>query len=295
MKNIKGLLALLISGFGLAASAQQDPNFTLYRYNMNLINPAFAGSTEATELGLLVRSQWASVEGAPETQSLVFGMPLGRNVGLGVSAVNDRTFIESQTFVAFDFSYRVQVGPYADLFFGLKAGVATYKANTDGLLTYGIQQDPSLTNLDGRFNPNVGAGVYLRHERFFLSFSVPKILTPDRLEQRDGMARLGVDRVHAYLSGGTQFDLGADLVLQPSAMLRYVDNAPLSLDITSILRIGTRFGLGAAYRWDASYSGMLLFRPLDFLEIGYAYEAALNSEVRTISNGTHEVVMNLRL
>ncbi|WP_149277758.1 type IX secretion system membrane protein PorP/SprF, partial [Pareuzebyella sediminis] len=29
----------------LSALAQQDPSFTFYRYNMNIYNPAFAGSS----------------------------------------------------------------------------------------------------------------------------------------------------------------------------------------------------------------------------------------------------------
>ena len=34
---------------------------------------------------------------APETQSFFFSKPMGSKVGLGVSVVNDRTFIENQT------------------------------------------------------------------------------------------------------------------------------------------------------------------------------------------------------
>ena len=42
------LTALMVSGISYA---QQDPNFTFYRYNMNLVNPAFAGANEGTDIG----------------------------------------------------------------------------------------------------------------------------------------------------------------------------------------------------------------------------------------------------
>lgn len=75
--------------------AQQDPNYSFYGYNMNLINPAFAGTEEKTNVGLNMRSQWAGVKGAPQTQSIFFGTPTTNKLGIGVSIINDKTFIES--------------------------------------------------------------------------------------------------------------------------------------------------------------------------------------------------------
>ncbi|WP_117590917.1 type IX secretion system membrane protein PorP/SprF, partial [Flavobacterium subsaxonicum] len=43
MKKIY-LAALLALGGLLDATAQQDPHYTQYMYNMNVINPAYAGS-----------------------------------------------------------------------------------------------------------------------------------------------------------------------------------------------------------------------------------------------------------
>ncbi|MEC3967122.1 PorP/SprF family type IX secretion system membrane protein, partial [Flagellimonas halotolerans] len=113
------LLALFLV-LSLSVSAQQDPNYTFYRYNMNIYNPAFAGSSEAAELSLGIRSQWAGVEGAPESQSAIFGMPVGSNVGIGVSILNDRTFIEQQTWMAIDVSYNIQLDADHLLYFGIK-------------------------------------------------------------------------------------------------------------------------------------------------------------------------------
>jgi len=275
-------------------SAQQDPNYTFYRFNMNLINPAFAGADETTDFGMNLRSQWSGVQGAPETQSFIFGTPLGKNVGIGLSVINDKTFIENQTTIALDLSYKLKLSESHNLYFGIKGGFTSYDANTDGLLTYGIMQDASLMNIDGRFNPNVGAGVYLKHESYFISLSIPKILTPDRLEQNDGLARLGMDKPHIYLVGGYDIEVGHNMVLKPSTSLRYVDSAPISWDLTGILEFNRKFGLGAAYRLNESISGLFMFRT-SWIDIGYAYEMALENNINNINNGTHEVLMSLRL
>ena len=285
-------LFLLLS---FKASAQQDPNYTFYRYNMNIYNPAFAGSSEAAEFSLGIRSQWAGIEGAPESQSAIFGMPVGKNVGLGVSILNDKTFIEQQTWMAIDVSYNIQLDEEHTLYFGIKGSANSYDANTQGLVTYGVGQDGALVDYDSRFTPNVGAGVYLKHDRYFASLSAPKLLTPERLKERDGNAYLGVDSMHAYLSGGYTFLLGKTLDLKTMGMLRYVDASPISVEVTGILDFGERFEFGASYRYDESISGLFLFNISNGFNLGYAYETSIQNPIDGLDNNTHELFMQLKM
>ncbi|MBO0321905.1 type IX secretion system membrane protein PorP/SprF [Muricauda sp. CAU 1633] len=287
------LIAVLVLSF--SGKAQQDPNYTFYRYNMNIYNPAFAGSSEAAEFSLGIRSQWAGVEGAPESQSAIFGMPVGRNVGLGVSILNDRTFIEQQTWMAIDVSYFIDLDEEHRLYFGIKGSANSYDANTDGLVTYGVGQDGALSNYESRFTPNVGAGVYLKHDRYFVSLSAPKLLTPDRMQEQNGNAYLGTDRRHAYLSGGYTFLLGKALDLKTMGMFRYVDASPMSLELTGILDFGERFEFGASYRFDESISGLFLFNISNGFNLGYAYETALQSSIDGLDHNTHELFMRLKM
>ena len=47
------------------ANAQQDPQYTQYMYNMNVVNPAYAGSKESLSITALYRNQWAGFDDAP--------------------------------------------------------------------------------------------------------------------------------------------------------------------------------------------------------------------------------------
>ncbi len=290
---LKTILFILLNiGF---AKAQQDPQYTFYRYSMNVINPAYAGGNEGVEFTLGVRSQWAGVQGAPESQSAIFGMPLGRNVGLGVSILNDKTFIETQTWFALDFSYNVKINENNVLYFGLKGSANSYDINTDGLMTYGFGQDAALVGLESRFTPNIGAGIYLKNNKYFLSLSAPKIIGQDRLQERDGNAFLGTNRMHGYLSGGYDFMLSKSLTLSTIAMVRYVDASPLSYELTGFVDFGKRFDLGVGYRFDESISAMVLFNVSNGFDIGYAYETALENQINGLDNATHELFMRLSL
>ncbi len=58
-------ITLLILLGSFSASAQQDPQYTQYMYNTEVVNPAYAGSRDALSFGLLYRTQWVGLDGAP--------------------------------------------------------------------------------------------------------------------------------------------------------------------------------------------------------------------------------------
>ena len=71
-------------------NAQQDAMFTKYAFNTLSYNPAYAGSKGFLSLGLLHRTQWWGVQGAPHSQNLWVHTPLkGNKVGVGFSLSND--------------------------------------------------------------------------------------------------------------------------------------------------------------------------------------------------------------
>lgn len=285
-------------------SGQQDPNRAFYRYTMNLVNPAYAGAgmgtegrvaTQGSEVGMNLRSQWVNVEGAPESQSVFFGAPVGKNLGLGVSIVNDRTFIENSTSINVDVSYKILLSEVTALYFGVKAGANSYNANLSGLNTFGIGSDPSLSDINGGFKPNVGAGALIKGERFFASLSVPRILGNDRLEQENGRATYGAGRAHVYLAGGYDFQLSRGFKFKPSSMLRYVEATPLSIDLTAVFSFNDTIEVGPSYRIREGFGGLFIFNVANWLDLGYAYEGAFNSEITTKSEGTHEVFIKLKM
>ena len=55
------------------ASGQQEATFSQYMFNQQIINPAYAGAQDYTQITLLNHSQWISIEGAPQSQALSFG------------------------------------------------------------------------------------------------------------------------------------------------------------------------------------------------------------------------------
>ena len=62
MKSVKFLLKLFVFVFSITTLySQQDAQYTQYMYNMNVVNPAYAGSQGTLSIGLLGRTQWVGL------------------------------------------------------------------------------------------------------------------------------------------------------------------------------------------------------------------------------------------
>jgi type IX secretion system PorP/SprF family membrane protein len=88
-KYIYILIVLMAVLLFQEAEAQQDPQYTQYMYNMNVVNPAYAGSKESLSLTALYRNQWAGLDGNPVTFTFSAHSPISDKIGLGLSAIKD--------------------------------------------------------------------------------------------------------------------------------------------------------------------------------------------------------------
>ena len=270
--------------------AQQDPSYTLYQYNMNVINPAYAGINDYSEVNINFRSQWVNLEGSPETQSMSFGIPMSDKVGIGLSVVNDNVFVLNETDVYIDFSYKVQLAENTNLYLGLKGGGSFINIDLNAL---DIMNDPVFTENVSRFNPNVGIGFLLKGDKYYVNLSAPSLLKSKRYEKDGVVVTNATDKLHAYLGAGYTLSLSNDIDLTPSVMSRFVSGAPISLDITATVDLYKIIELGVSYRLDESVSGIVLIKLADWVHFGYAYEAT-TTDVKDYSNGTHEVLLRFK-
>ena len=293
MKTIKLILVGTLL-FSVSLFAQQESLFTTYRYNMNIINPAYAGVNRETAFSSTFRNQWTGVKDSPQTQSFSFGTPIGKNLGVGLSMIYDKTFIEKQTIVGIDLSYKIQLSALTDLYFGIKAGGNSYSVNTSGLENYNIQSDPALNSIS-QFNPNVGIGMLMYNEKFYASISVPRILNTERARLENGSAAKSTDRPHLYGSGGYNFDLETrlPLVLKPSFILRYVNGAPLTIDLNTMIQIDNLIEIGGTYRFNKAYAGIAGITVSKLLMVGYAYEMNQNNGLASAKN-TNEFFLKFK-
>ena len=241
-KSIKqiGIFVLFFGANSLFA--QQAPNFTLYQYNKSIINPAEAGSNDVSEFIVSHRTQWLGVDNGPSTQSFSYSMPLNNKIGIGVSVINDRIFVLKETDLAVNVSYKIRLLKEHDLIFGLKAGGGFVDVNLDRA---GANQiDPLFASNESFSNPHIGAGLLLRHKRYYVGLSIPNFLNGDRYVKKGNIVQQASDNAHVYLNGAYMFPVHKNIVVTPAVLVRYVEGAPNSYDVSATGEYAERMSLG---------------------------------------------------
>ena len=271
------------------AIGQQLPQFTQYMYNTISINPAYAGSRETLSLVGLHRSQWVGLDGGPTTQTFSIHSPMRNDkVGLGFSFINDELGFQNFTYMYADFSYTIQTGANSELAFGLKGGFTSYSIDQE--LRDAEPNDPAIYGIDDRWGPNLGAGLFWHSDKWYMGYSMPRILNTDYHGEDDHEA---LERVSHYITGGYVFDLNASTKFNPAFMVKATIGAPLSFDITGNFLFNEKFWLGAGYRFNESagaLGGLVDFQVTPQLRLGYTYEHPI-SDIRPYSGGTHEILI----
>ena len=273
----------------LKANAQQEPTYTLYRYYSSFFNPSAIGLEDKVTFQSNFRSAFLGIPDAPETQSFYVTVPINDKINVGVNAIADQLFIENTTSLFASISYSLQLSASTDLIFGVQAGGSFVNINFDRI---NLPTDPLFSQNISDFNPNVGVGFYLNNDKYFASLSSPRLLSTDRVDDTNGVVTSANNELQIYLSGGYHFDLSKSVKFTPSALVRFFDSET-AVDLTGTFKFIDRIEVGANYRIDEAFGGLLYFTLKDWLEIGYAYEAN-SSDIDTFEDGTHEIGLTLK-
>ena len=264
--------------------AQQDPQYTQYMYNLSVLNPAYAGSKETMNVGLLHRNQWTGFDGAPKTSSLFFHTPWGEKTGIGVSAIIDEIGPVEETNIFADYSYTISIADGHKLAFGLKAGATLHQVGLIDLdlITSG---DQAFSSNSSETFLNFGTGVFYYTDNYYLSLSIPNILKGEHLDANGVM--YGNEKSHFFIAGGYVYDLNNNVKIKPSFFVKTAFDAPISYDVNLNAKFYNHFELGASYRLDDSFSGLINVDVTPWMQVGFAYDSVV-SEINTVAPTSYE-------
>ena len=293
IKGLTKLLVVFLLGFiSLDVEAQQDPQYTQYMFNMNIVNPAYAGSRGTLSIGVLGRTQWVGIDGAPKTVTAAIHAPIGKNLGAGFSAIADELGPVKEQNIYADISYTVSTSEEGRLAFGLKGGVSLFNTDFANIILPQTPRgaDPFFDEDINKTFPNFGAGVYYYNERFYIGLSAPNFLETLHFEKENNTITRASEETHYFLTSGYVFELSETLKFKPSVMLKGVQGSPLSVDVSTNFLFNERFEVGANYRLDDSVSLMANFGVTPSLRIGYAYDYT-TTNLGNYNSGTHEAFL----
>ena len=286
------LLFLAIGGY-----AQQEAQYTQFMYNKLSLNPAYAGSSEALCISCIHRTQWIGFDGAPSSQVLNFHMPMfKKRVGVGASIAHDKIGpIDSYT-ASLMYAYRVQMKK-GKLALGVRGTMRSFRINWAGLATTHPNDEDIPTQNTNRVVPNFGVGAYYNMDRFYVGLSVPNLINNDlSYTHLTNATDFGRVRRHAYLMTGYLIDVSDVVKFKPAALLKYVSNAPLDLDINATFIFMNKLWTGLSYRMGGdsvkglgeSIDLLVQYQISPAIRAGLSYDFTL-SKLKDHSSGSIEV------
>ena len=300
MKILKSVriatLALLIISGPLYSIVQQDPMYTQYIFNLQTVNPAYAGSWQTMGFLALTRLQWVGINGHPVTQTFSFQTPLStQNVGIGFDVVHDQLGSERRIIVNLDYSYRVMLNDITSLRFGIKGGFTNYNNDISSLDPGPVGSgDPALMGVvENKFMPNVGFGMFLSSPKYYLSLSIPRLVQNSFEENSGNFSKMSEVR-QFYFAGGLVFNISDNVKFKPTFMTKAVVGSPFQYDISANFLLAEKFWIGGMYRSGDAYGAIVQWIINNRFRIGYAADFTF-TDLKSYNQGVHEVMISYEI
>lgn len=297
MKKFILFIAFIL--IGKIGFAQQYPLFTNYIMNEYGFNPALAGQNPYIDTRLTYRTQWVGIEDAPKTQIITANSPLkGGPIGLGGTLYNDVAGQMKRTGFSVGGSYGIKVGGDSTnvsmLRIGLTGGMYSFQLSDD-LLAKDIDDETLMAGMERTWHPDLNIGVHLDlNNGVFVGVSTPQLLKRSIDLIGDGNGETTDLVPHIFGVVGYNFRLNETVTLQPSALIKYVNTAPVQVDFNMKAQFQEKYWAGLAYRSGDAVSAMLGIDLTQSLMAAYAYDFTL-SDLNEGSKGSHEITLGLRL
>lgn len=289
------LLAVMLFAYQKSI-AQTEPMYSQYMFNMLGVNPAYAGSREASSFNFFQRSQWIGLQGAPQTTSFSFDQSiLNKRAGWGIQLYDDKIGVEKADGINIMGSSRIQVSENGILSGGLSFGLMNYRIDLMNVTGRFTPNDPAFYSNLNKWMPSLGLGVFYNTDNFYAGVSIPNILK-SRLTAFD-LIRSGLQKVnqkHIFLTSGIVLPINEDLKLKPSTMIKIVEGAPIEADFNTNIWLRDIIGLGVSYRTGDAVIGMAEIQANQNLRFGYAYDMTI-SPLKFYNNGSHEIMIRYEI
>lgn len=272
---------------------QEKAMFSQYMFNGLAINPAYSSVDEALTFTASARQQWTGFKGAPNTQNFSVHTPIGEsNTSVGALLIRDQIGeVITETGGMATMAQRIPVGEESYFSVGLNFGVSQYSGNYSQSQSPTAATDPIFAD-QHNLRINAGIGLMLYSNKYYLGIASPFFY------HRDINAAIKYDPKTAYkshyaLQAGYIQELGPDLKIKPNFLVKYVNGAPLEIDLNANLLIKETIWLGASYRSFDSFDFLGSVQVTPNVQIGYSYDQATTA-LRNYQTGTHEVVLIVR-
>lgn len=318
MKNLSLIFVLII---GSSVFGQQESQFASVFQNPYLINPAAGGINDVMQLDALSRMQWIGSGQGPTTlmftghsqikigksgsnkefnsgDDALFATPK-MSVGsikhvVGGKLLNDAIGPFGKTSFYGSYAIHLPMTKKFNIGAGIGLGWSNFRINESRVVLYD-QDDITYANvLASSASQNIGdinGGIVFYGKGLFVGLSTAQVLR-NKAKFSDVLTNSNYNRHYYFnISYSKQVD---KITLEPSAMLKYAENSPISLDLGSRFIFNRSTWIGFWYRTSNNLVFQVGSNLVKNLYLSYSYEQSIG-EIRNAASGTHEIQLGMYL
>lgn len=287
MKTIKIIISLL-SLLPLCSWAQHGISYNQFGQLRNSFNSSLSTMDKRGSIAMLGRTQWVGVDGAPRSLWATGHGMIGKidlAVGGDVKYATLGVVKESEITAYAAKAVRLAEDEFLSLSMG--GGFLFYDGNysrldgTDGAFREDIRETTGVLSVSTS---------YYKKDRYYAGISMPRF-SLNRSKDHEYEFR----NVY-YITAGALFHLDQTFALRPSFLVSHMDDLSPRYDVSALLFMGPKIGVGMGVQNQGDLSGLL---QLNFgnVGIGYSYQFSPNGHTlnQRISNNTHEVGFRYRV
>jgi len=293
MKKIT-LIAILAFMSG-TISAQQLGQFSQFFMNKYVLNPAVGGTSHYFDVKSSYRYQWVGIDDSPRTFVLSMQGPLNQknNMGIGGYVYSDITGPTRRTGFKVSYAYNFKVSNDIKLSFGLAGGLMQFSVDGSDM-ELADENDVALGNtLTTAYTPDAAFGVYLYHDNWYVSVSIPQLIGTEMKFVDNHTNSLNKLQNHYYFNAGYVINLGEHWDIEPMVQLKYIP--PLDPQFDGGLRVifNDMMFLGGTYRTESGPTVFAGVKVAENFTMSYSYDI-ITTEIGRVSSGSHEILLGLK-
>lgn len=307
--TIKYFFLLILIVLAISSHAQQRAQYTHYIMNNYVLNPAAGGVGNYWDIKAGYRNQWTGFDGAPKTffvsghgsigypNERVRGSQKQPHHGVGGYMYRDELGPIVWSGAYGSYSYHMKLSKKVTASLGAFAGILQYQIKGSELVFVQNPDDPSVSRSTiSKITPDGSLGLWVYSDHFFVGLSGNQLLQNRIKLEKDGqsVASTGKLNNHYFATAGYKIELNNEWDLIPTTMIKYVQSAPIQVDVNARLKYNDMIWGGVSYRNKdaiALFAGVLI---KENFEIGYAYDFT-TSAIRKSSGGSHEIILGTKL
>lgn len=282
----KGVLIIFVILAWFNSTAQQLQLSTNYILNNYAYNPAIAGSKSHSVVNLNYRNQWVGFQDAPKTYLLSVHNSIGKEkkVGLGFFINSENSGLLTKTSSYATFAYHLKLNNQYKISLGISAGMLQYRIKLYDAKIADVGDDLLTGNLltNNVFDSN--AGLYLYSDKLFFGISSYQYLS-NKITWKDSRSSL---TPHFYSTLGYLIKANKNLVIQPSALVKFNYPAIIQPEVSVRGIYKNMFWIGTSYRMNDALSALVGIVVKEKLTIAFVFDYT-TSKIKNYTKGSNEL------